>query len=134
MTYVLDTTALSALMRGEPGPSRRLLDTPPAEVSVPQPVLAEIQYGLARLARSRRRKELEARLAILLRAVPRAPWDDDVSRWFGEVKANLERRGERVDDFDVAIAAHALARQAAVVTRNVRHFSRIRGLVVEDWS
>jgi tRNA(fMet)-specific endonuclease VapC len=134
VTYVLDTTVLSALMRGEPGASRRLLDTPPAEVAVPQPVLAEIHYGLARLAPSRRRKELEARLAILVRALPRAPWDDEVSRFFGEVKAQLERRGERVDDFDVAIAAHALARQSAVVTRNARHFVRIRGLVVEDWS
>jgi tRNA(fMet)-specific endonuclease VapC len=56
-----------------------------------------------------------------------------VSRRFGDVKADLERRGERVDDFDVAIAAHALASGAAVVTRNVRHFARVRGLDVEDW-
>jgi tRNA(fMet)-specific endonuclease VapC len=132
--YVLDTTALSALMRAEPAASQRLLDTRPAEVSVPQPVVAEIRYGLARLARSRRRQDLEARLTLLLRALSRAPWNDEVSLCFGDLKADLERRGQQVDDFDVAIAAHALAIQAAVVTHNVRHFSRFRGLTVEDWT
>jgi tRNA(fMet)-specific endonuclease VapC len=134
VSYVLDTTAMSALMRAEPGPSRRLLEIRPAEVSVPAPVLAEIFYGIARLAPSRRRRELEARLAQLMRALPRAPWSDDVSRCFGAIKAGLERRGERLDDFDAAIAAHALAHRATVVTRNVRHFARVEGLVVEDWT
>jgi tRNA(fMet)-specific endonuclease VapC len=45
-----------------------------------------------------------------------------------------ERRGQRIGDFDAAIAAHALAVDGVVVTRNVRHFSRIRGLSVEDWT
>jgi tRNA(fMet)-specific endonuclease VapC len=134
VTYVLDTTVMSALMRAEARPSKRLLQATPAEVAVPQPVIAEIRYGLARLAPSRRRRDLEARLALLLRTLPRAPWNDEVSRWFGEIKAGLERRGERVDDFDVAIAAHGLAMDAVVVTRNVRHFSRINELRVEDWA
>jgi len=134
VSYVLDTTVLSALMRAERGPSTRLLRERPVDVVLPQPAVAEIHYGLARLPRSRRRRELEGRLAALLVAMQRAPWTDDVSRQFGEVKADLERRGERVDDFDVAIAAHALAIGAAVVTRNLRHFTRIRGLQVEDWT
>ncbi len=134
MTYVLDTTVISALMRAEAGPSKRLLQTTPAQVAVPHPVIAEIHYGLARLAPSRRRRDLEARLALLLRTLPRVLWNDDVSRVFGEIKAGLERHGERVDDFDVAIAAHALAIDAVVVTRNVRHFSRINALRIEDWS
>ena len=52
---------------------------------------------------------------------------------FGAVKADLERRGERLDDFDVAIAAHALALGAVVATRNVKHLARVRGLSVEEW-
>jgi tRNA(fMet)-specific endonuclease VapC len=64
----------------------------------------------------------------------RPVWSDEVSRCFGDVKADLERRGERVDDFDIAIAAHAMAHDAAVVTRNTRHFVRIRSLRVEDWT
>jgi tRNA(fMet)-specific endonuclease VapC len=132
--YVLDTTIASALMRSQPAASRRLLEQPRESVVIPQPAVAEIAYGIALLPASRRRRELEAALAIVLRDVSRAPWTDDVSRRFGEIKADLERRGERVEDFDLAIAAHALALDATVATRNVRHFARIRGLSVEDWT
>jgi tRNA(fMet)-specific endonuclease VapC len=134
VTYVLDTTVVSALMRAEPRPSARLLQAAPDEVCIPQPVAAEIRYGIARLAASRRRRELEERFEILLRTLARAGWTDDVSRSFGRIKADLERRGQRIGDFDAAIAAHALAVDGVVVTRNVRHFSRIRGLSVEDWT
>jgi tRNA(fMet)-specific endonuclease VapC len=85
------------------------------------------------LPSSRRKRELERRLVTLLAALARAEWSDEVSRSFGNLKAELERRGERVDDFDLAIAAHAIVHDAAVVTRNTRHFVRIRSLRVEDW-
>jgi len=64
----------------------------------------------------------------------RAPWTDDVRNHFGAIKVDLERLGQRLDDFDVAIAAHALAHQAVLATRNVRHLGRIRHLTVEDWT
>jgi predicted nucleic acid-binding protein len=131
---VVDTTIASALMRSEPGPSSRLLREHPDSVLLPQPTVAEIRYGLARLPHSRRRRELERRFAVLLAALSRAEWTDEVSERFGELKADLERRGERVDDFDLAIAAHAIAHDAAVVTRNVRHFARVRLIKVEEWT
>ena len=134
MRYILDTTIASALMRGEPGPSSCMLQKRPPDVLLPQPAVAEIRYGLARLPTSRRKRELARRLVTLLATVTRAEWNDEVSRCFGDLKADLERRGERVDDFDLAIAAHAIAHDAAVVTRNTRHFIRIRSLRVEDWT
>ena len=66
MRYVLDTTIASALMRAEPGPSSRLLQMRPADVLLPQPTVAEIRYGLARLPASRRKRELGRRLVTLL--------------------------------------------------------------------
>jgi len=132
--YVLDTTVVSALMRSEAGPSSRLLQKRPADVLLPQPVVAEIRYGLARLPGSRRKRTLEHHLLTLLAALARAEWTDEVSRCFGDLKADLERRGERVDDFDLVIAAHGVAHDAAIVTRNTRHFVRIRSLRVEDWT
>lgn len=133
MSFVLDTTIVSALMRSEPGPSARLLAARPVDVLLPQPTVAEIRYGLARLPSSRRRRELEGRLATLLVSLRRVSWTDGVSRRYGELKASLEKRGQRVDDFDVAIAAHALEEGSVVVTRNMRHFARMEGLEVEDW-
>lgn len=134
MIYVLDTTLVSALMRAEPAPAARLLREPRENVTVPQPVHAELLYGIARLPSSRRRRELEAALAILLRDLVRASWTDEVSRRFAGVKADLSGRGERIEDLDIAVASHALAVGGTVVTRNVRHFARIRGLAMQDWT
>ena len=53
---------------------------------------------------------------------------------YGRIKATLERRGTRIEDFDAAIAAHALARGATLVTSNLSHMTRVPGLRVEDWS
>lgn len=45
----------------------------------------------------------------------RAPWTDEVSHTFGRVKADLEMTGARLEDFDVAVAAHALTFDATGV-------------------
>ena len=134
MTYVLDTNAVSALMKGSTAVVDRLAATEPAAVSVPQPVLAEIAFGLERLPRSRRRAALQARFDLIAAELPRAEWTDVVSQMYGRIKATLERRGTRIEDFDAAIAAHALALGATLVTSNLGHMTRVPGLRVEDWS
>jgi tRNA(fMet)-specific endonuclease VapC len=132
--YVLNTNAVSALMKGNPAVVERLAATAPAEVAIPQPVLAEIAFGIERLPRSKRRASLQARFELLSAELPRAEWTDAVSRMFGRIKATLERRGTRIEDFDAAIAAHALALGATLVTANLDHMIRVQGLRVEDWS
>ena len=134
MTYVLDTNAVSALMKGSAAVVERLAATAPAEVAVPQPVLAEIAYGIERVARSKRRVALQARFDLLCSELPRADWTDTVSQMYGRVKASLERRGTRIEDFDAAIAAHALALDATLVTADLDHMTRVPGLRVENWS
>ncbi len=132
--YVLDTNMLTALLRGEAGPVRRLLALPRSQVLLPQPVVAEVLHGLARLPKSRRRTALSERCETLLTSMLRVDWTDEVSEIFASVKATLERKGERLDDFDVAIAAHALARDAVLVSRNRNHMQRIPGLRCEEWN
>jgi predicted nucleic acid-binding protein len=134
MAVVLDASVFSALMRGDVAAVRRLVALDPGEVFVPQPTIAEIRYGLARLPRSRRRSALELRARELLATLARAPWTDEVSAAFGTIKADLENRGERLEDIDVAIAAHALATGGRLATGNVRHMSRVRGVPIEDWT
>ena len=105
-----------------------------AEVGMPHPVIAEIAYGIERLAKSRRRDGLQDRLDLLRGEFARVTWTDSVSEHFGRVKAALERRGKRIEDFDAAIAAHAIAEDAVLVTANLDDTSRIPGLKVEDWA
>ena len=83
--------------------------------------------------RSKKRERLTRRFQVFLRELPRAAWTDDVSRMFGSIKAELERAGTRLEDMDLAIAAHALARNATLVSDNVAHMSRITDLRVENW-
>ena len=103
------------------------------EIFLPQPVIAEIEYGLASLQSSSRSSRLRDRFDVLLKELMRADWTDEVSRALGDIKAELERRGVRIEDFDVAVAAHAVALDATLVTGNVVHFERIRGLRLENW-
>jgi hypothetical protein len=56
----------------------------------------------------------------------RPEWTDAVSQAYGRIKAALERRGTCIEDFDAAIAAHALATSATLVTANLDHMARAR--------
>lgn len=133
MKYLLDTSTVSFLMRGDSGVRDQLTSRARTDICVCQPVVAEIEYGLACLPRSARKTHLRRRFDLFLEELVCAPWTDDVSRAFGAVKADLERRGVRLEDFDVAVAAHALAVGATLVTDNITHMARVRNLAVENW-
>ena len=134
MKYILDTNAVSALMKGDARVVAKLRASNKGEAAIPQPVIAEIAYGIERLPRSKRRSLLEDRFELVRSELGRSPWTDTVSDQFGAIKAALEREGRRIEDFDAAIAAHALADGAVLVTANLRDMSRVPGLKVEDWA
>ena len=67
-------------------------------------------------------------------AVGWSDWTEGAALEFGQQKARLERLGERLDDMDIVVGSVALSVGAAVATRNVRHFTRIEGLAVDDWT
>lgn len=133
MKYVLDTNTLSFAMGGDATVCERIVSHGRTDVLLPQPVIAEIQYGLARLRKSKKRERLTRRFGVFLGELTRAVWTDEVSRAFGRIKARLEREGIRIEDLDVAIAAHALALDATLVSDNVAHMSRITDLRIENW-
>lgn len=53
---------------------------------------------------------------------------------YGRIKATLERRGRRIEDFDAAIAAHSVAVGATLLTASLEHMARVPGLRTEHWS
>lgn len=65
--------------------------------------------------------------------LPVLPFDASAARRYGEVRAELERRGTPIGDADLRIASIALDRDLTVVTGNVRHFEKVPGLAVENW-
>jgi predicted nucleic acid-binding protein len=59
---------------------------------------------------------------------------DVTARCTAASRAPPERQGTRIEDFDAAIAAHALAVDGSLVTASRDHMDRVPGLRVEDWS
>jgi tRNA(fMet)-specific endonuclease VapC len=133
LKYVLDTNVVSLLMKGDQNVIDRLRQTTRTDVYLPAPVVAEIAYGISRLPKSKRKEALASRFNLIKAELARAPWTDEVSEAFGAIKATLERKGERIVDFDAAIAAHAMAEDVVLVTANLKHTQRIPGVRIEDW-
>jgi tRNA(fMet)-specific endonuclease VapC len=132
--WVVDTNVVGGLLRGDEGLITHLARMDRRSVRVPEPVWAEIVYGLEKLPPSRKRETLRGRYRDAREELTTTPWTAEVSEAFGQLKATLEKRGARLDDFDLAIAAHAVALDATLVTANLRHLARIDGLEIEDWS
>ena len=59
---------------------------------------------------------------------------EEVVELFGMLKSKLENEGQTLDDFDLIIASIALTHNMILVTNNTRHFKRIEGLRLENWS
>lgn len=76
--------------------------------------------------------------AVLARLVAVVPIEiaepQETGRRYGEIRATLGRQGQLIGNNDVWIAAHALAANLTLVTGNVGEFSRVPGLVIEDWA
>lgn len=70
----------------------------------------------------------------LARMFPIEPLNVEVGQHYGRVRTELERRGLPIGAHDLLIAAHALALRATVVTGNIREFTRVEGLNVENWA
>jgi tRNA(fMet)-specific endonuclease VapC len=130
--YCFDTDVLSATVRRDPPLHliRRLARTPPTEQCTTAITLGELVYGVHKRASP----ALAERVQELIVSAGRIlPFDDDAARWYGQLRADLERAGTRVAEPDLRSAAIALACGATLVTGNVRHFARIPGLRVENW-
>lgn len=93
-------------------------------------VLGELEWGVAK---SSRVEENRAGLKDLLAAVQVIGLDAEVARRYGRLRAHLRSIGRPIGPNDLWIAAHALAWDVPLVTRNVSEFGRVPGLSVETW-
>lgn len=134
MRYVLDTTAFSAAMRRDADLLGLLRKYPPGDIVTVPPVVAEIQYGIERLdSSSKKYFLLKSEKGRLLSVINVLPWSPESSDHFGKIKADLERRKKLIDDFDVAIAAIAMAHKCGVITGNLNHFRRVKNIKCKSW-
>ncbi len=74
-----------------------------------------------------------SKIELLLTTVWEIPFDADAARQSARVRALLESQGLPIGPYDVLLAGHALARSLILVTANTSEFSRVPGLVLENW-
>ena len=131
MTYLLDTNVCVDYLNGRyPSVTERLQRTRPAEVCTSAIVAAELRYGAEK---STHRRQNQARLDHFLAEVAVADFDIEAGVLYGRLRSALERDGTLIGPNDMLIAAHALSLRTTLVTDNVKEFSRVRGLRLENW-
>lgn len=128
--YLLDTDTVIYALKGQPDVVRNLALHADDPLGVSVITLMELYYGAFRSA------QVAGNLARV-RALEKAlrVWDlqAGAAEVFGALKAQLESDGNRLDDFDLGIAACALVHNLTLVTHNSAHFERVRGLRLDDW-
>ena len=99
------------------------------EIGLCSVVAAELAYGVAKSGSTRNREALEMFLAPLIIL----PFDVAALWAYGDLRAELERKGTPIGALDTMIAAHALSHKSILVTNNSREFARVPGLALENW-
>jgi tRNA(fMet)-specific endonuclease VapC len=135
LIYLLDTNAVVALLRDRPTCVRarfRAAVAADASIIVSTVALFELWYGVARSERPEHNAE---RLrAFLSGDIGVLPFDQADSVLAGELRVKLERQGTMIGPYDLMIAAQSLRTGATLSTANVSEFSRVPGLIWEDWT
>jgi len=129
--YLIDTDILVFLLRG----NRRVAETMADHAADPK-AMSVITYGelLYGAAKSTRPVENAAKARRLCQLFPLIDVSGEIVETFAPLKAELERRGERLEAADLLVAATALHVSYTLVTNDVKHFRRIPGLLVENWA
>lgn len=108
----------------------RLSAHPPSQIAFCDVVKAELYYGASKSARRDANMSI---LEILFTDFVSFPFDGEAAKIFGDIRADLARKGTPIGPYDMQIAAIALANDCILVTHNTGEFSRIAGLKLEDW-
>lgn len=136
--HLLDTDTLTYLHVGHPQVMRRLRDLDDPNVATTVVTRIEILRGrfefllkAADSAQLLRAQQILGRSEELLAQIVTLPVDESSAQEFDRLRShtNLAKIGRA----DLLIASIALAHRATLVTRNVRHFSRIPGLALVNW-
>ena len=131
--YLLDTNILSELIKKHPSPLvLSQLGSKPAHTLFTSSIcIMELRFGS--VLREDTEIFWEKVTQEIISRVNIVPIAEREALSAGNILAELRKKGESIGLEDVLIAASAVANQYIVVTANTRHFSKIKGLKVENW-
>ncbi len=128
--YLLDTNMVSDLVSFPHGAvALQIARVGEASIFTSIIVASELRFGAAK----RNSVRLSEQVERILAAIEVLPFDAPADQHYAALRLALELKGTPIGPNDLLIAAHALAHSATLVTANTREFSRVPGLVVENW-
>ena len=130
--YLLDTNIISYWMRGDKRIIDRVKQYVPSDLSLSTVTLAEILYGIEKSPMKKKERRLKIKQISSL--LDLYSFDEAAAGHYAIIRAQLERKGMVISERDTQIASIAMANKLIVVTHNVKEFSRIGKLKVEDWA
>jgi tRNA(fMet)-specific endonuclease VapC len=131
MRYHLDSSACVSALRLPVGRVPSALDHWSADdTAISSIVAAELEVGIYKSLRPEIQK---ARLSLLFARLRIESFDESATRHYGEIRAELEKKGISIGPLDLLIAAHARSLGATLITANAGEFKRVKGLKVLAW-
>lgn len=131
MNYLLDTNiCIYLIKRKPPEVLQRFRQLQPGSVFISSVTTSELYYGAQKSQRVQTNLEALNNFLLPFRIVD---YDESASFLYGELRADLEKRGQPIGPLDMMIAAHALSLDVPLVTNNTKEFERVKELKLENW-
>ena len=131
MNYLLDTCTISDLFKRLPSVLIHFSRVKPNQVHISTISVMEVEYGL--ILNPERAKKLRPTWSALLAHTQVVPFSHESALKAASIRAYLKNRGLSIGHYDVLLAGVALAHELTIVTSNVSEFTRVDGIVIEDW-
>ena len=129
--FLLDTDTIIYNMKGNEAVKKNLRHHLDAPMKISVITLMELYYGAYK---SEKYSSNLAKVRTIESTFEIIACGEESAENFGMLKASLEKSGTPLDDFDLTIASCALSYNLTLVTNNLKHFSRIEGLKITNWS
>jgi len=132
MKFLIDTNICIYIMNKRPvGVIKKFKQFELGEIGISTITVSELQYGAAK---STFREKNEVRLEEFLAPLEILTYDQIAARVYGDVRFQLEKRGQTMGPLDLLIAAHAISQNLVLITNNDKEFKRIKKLKIENWT
>jgi tRNA(fMet)-specific endonuclease VapC len=130
--YMLDTDMCSYIIKEHPESVRQRFQTLAMEqLCVSVVTYAELIYGVERSSSKRVNRPV---IEDFVRHLDVMDWDTEAADQYGVIRTELEAAGTPIGAMDMMIAAHAKSIKAVLVTNNQKHFTKIKGLKIDNWT
>ncbi len=131
--FLLDTNVISNIFRGNKNIMLKAAKIDDNQLFTCSIVEAEIFFGVDN-SRPERQELLNQFYTEFFANITVLSFDSNSAQVFRKIKSKLWKMGESIENFDIAIASIALSNNLTLITNNTKHFEKIVGLKVEDWS